>query len=104
VTTRYQDGQPFSRLVIAPGLAQGPEVIQAYRSGRTRFTFTFTLDARIEKGVTIAGHRAAIRLDVFNLSNAHLEVEENAVTGASFRATTAVQPPRTLRLGFDIRF
>jgi hypothetical protein len=104
VTTRYQDGQPFSRLVVAPSLAQGPEIIQAYRTGRTRFTFTFTLDARIEKGLTIGGHAAAIRLDVFNLTNSHLEVEENAVTGASFRATTAVQPPRTLRLGFNLRF
>ena len=38
VSARYQDGQPFTRLVVAPGLSQGPEVVQAYRVGRTRFS------------------------------------------------------------------
>jgi hypothetical protein len=104
VSARYQDGQPFSRLVIAPDLAQGPEIVQAYRTGRTRFTFTFTLDMRIEKGLTIAGHRAAVTLDIFNLTNLANEVEENAVTGLTFRQATAVQPPRTVRLGFRVAF
>jgi hypothetical protein len=104
VTARYQDGQPFSRLVIAQGLAQGPELVSAYSPGRTRFTFTGTIDARIEKGVRIGSHRAAVRLDLFNLANLGYEVEENVVTGPAFRNTTAVQPPRTLRLGFHLEF
>jgi hypothetical protein len=47
VTTvvRYQDGQPFARIVVVPDLNQGAEAIQAYNRGRTRFTFTLTLDA-----------------------------------------------------------
>jgi TonB dependent receptor-like, beta-barrel len=104
VAARYQDGQPFGRLVVAPNLAQGPEIIQAYWSGRTRFTFTLTVDARIEKRLVVAGHRAAVTLDIYNLPNVRKEVEEDVVTGATFRNTTAVQPPRTLRLTFRIEF
>lgn len=104
VAARYQDGQPFARFVVAPDLAQGPEIVQAYWSGRTRFTFTLTVDARVEKRLIVAGHRAAVTLDIYNLPNVRKEVEEDAVTGATFRDTTAVQPPRTLRLGFRIQF
>jgi len=104
-TVRYQDGQPFSRVVLASGLSQGPELVPAFPSGLTRFTYTLTLDARVEKGFAL-GHsrRVAIALDLFNLTNMANEVEENPLTGASFRATTAVQPPRTARLGFKFEF
>lgn len=101
---RYQDGQPFSRLVIANGLAQGPELVSAYFNGRTRFTFTATIDARFEKGFTINGQRAAIRFDLYNLTNLGNEVEEDALTGPDFRRTTAVQPPLTVRVGFRVEF
>jgi len=104
VNARYQDGQPFSRFVIAPNVAQGPEIIPAYRNGRTRFTFTVTADLRIEKGFTVGRHRASLWLDAFNLTNRANEVEEDPLTGATFRQTTAVQPPRTLRLGLRIGF
>ena len=45
VVGRYQDGQNFARLVIAPDLAQGPEAIRAYPNGESRFTYTLTVDA-----------------------------------------------------------
>jgi hypothetical protein len=54
---RYQDGQPFSRLAIVPDLNQGPEAINGYRLGRTRFTFTFTLDTHFEKTFSIGRAR-----------------------------------------------
>ncbi len=101
-SARYQDGQPFTRLVIAPDLAGGPEMIHAYRTGRTRYTYTLTLDVRIEKGISIAGRRAAVHLDVFNATRHQNEVEEDAVTGPRFRRSTAIQPPLALRLGFRI--
>jgi hypothetical protein len=71
----------------------------------TRFTYTLTLDARLEKGFALGhGRRVAIALDVFNLTNMANEVEEDPVSGATFRQTTAVQPPRTARLGFRFEF
>lgn len=101
-TVRYQDGQPFSRVVVAQGLSTGPEMVHAYWMGRTRFTYTLTLNTRIEKGFTIGGRRAALRVDVFNATQHRNEVEEDVLTTPQFRRSTAVQPPLTVRVGFRI--
>jgi hypothetical protein len=105
VSARYQDGQPFTRLVVAQDLNQGPEVIQAYRVGATRFLFTVTIDAEIAQAFRFGRNREfQFTVDVFNLANQANEVEENPIGGPTFRQTTAVQPPRTLRVGFKIKF
>ncbi|MBI4887250.1 MAG: carboxypeptidase regulatory-like domain-containing protein [Acidobacteria bacterium] len=101
---RYQDGQPFGRLSVVPDLNQGAEAIYGYRPGRTRFTFTLTVDAHLEKALTIGRTRVAGILEVFNLLNSDKEVEEHVVTGAAFRSPTAVQPPRAARVGLRISF
>ncbi|HEV8253701.1 MAG TPA: carboxypeptidase-like regulatory domain-containing protein [Vicinamibacteria bacterium] len=101
---RYQDGQPFARLVIAPGLAQGADFVQAIPNGRSRFAFTLTVDARLEKGFALGRRRLAGSLEMFNLGGGAREVEEDVTTGASFRAVTAVQPPRAVRLGLRVDF
>jgi hypothetical protein len=103
-TVRYQDGQPFTRMVIAPDHPGGPEMVQAYLVGKTRFTYTGTIDARIEKGFSFGDRRMAVRLDLFNLSNHRNEVDEDVVGGPAFRRSTIVQPPRTLRLGVRVDF
>lgn len=103
-SARYQDGQPFSRIVVAPNLAGGAEMIHAYRIGRTRFTYTLTLDVRIAKDFSIGGRRSSVYLDVFNATRHLNEVEEDVLTTASFRRSTAMQPPLTARLGFRIGF
>jgi hypothetical protein len=102
VTARYQDGQPFARMVIVPGLNQGAEAIQAYRNGRTRFTYALTVDARIEKHATVRALDVGAVIEAFNLLNTRNEVEENVLTGPNFRATTFVQPPRVVRLGLRL--
>jgi hypothetical protein len=104
VLARYQDGQPLSRLVVATDLAQGAELVNTYRAGRTRFTFTSTVDARVEKGFALGSFRAAVRLDIFNLTNLGNEIEEDPVDGPDFRRTTAVQPPRALRAAIHLSF
>jgi hypothetical protein len=104
VVARYQDGQPFARLVLVPNLNQGPDVVMAYPRGGNRFTYTATLDARVEKGLVLGGRRCGVSLEAFNLLNAAKEVEENVLTTASFRTPIFVQPPRTLRLGVRIEF
>jgi hypothetical protein len=102
---RYQDGQPFTRYAAVPDLVTGPEIVHAYPMGRTRFTYTATVDARIEKGFTwAAGRRASLRVDIFNLTNHANELEEDVWTGPSFRRSTIVQPPRTMRVGMEIAF
>jgi hypothetical protein len=91
-------------LVVVPDLAQGAELISAYRPGRTRFQYSGTLDARIEKRFNVGRHVAALRLEIFNLPNMANEVEESALYTPAFRQTTAVQPPRVLRLGLHMAF
>jgi hypothetical protein len=123
VVARYQDGQPFGRLVVVPDLAQGPEAIPATPRGQHfgrasttdpegraleaeghRFSYTLTVDARVEKRFDLGPHRLALVAEAFNLLGLHNEVEENPVWGPSFRDPTAVQPPRALRLGARFEF
>ncbi len=101
---RYQDGQPFSRVVVLPDLATGPEAIQAFRVGRSRYTYSATVDLRVEKGFAVGRGRASVHLDAFNVTNHRNEVEEDVVTGPTFRVSTAVQPPLTLRAGLRWEF
>lgn len=104
IATRYQDGQNFARLVIAPNLPQGAEAIRAYANGRSKFTYRFTADARLEKAFAIGRGRVAATLDVYNLFNTAHEVEEDVVTGPDFRTPTALQPPRVVRFGLRVAY
>jgi hypothetical protein len=123
LVARYQDGQPFGRLVVVADLAQGPEAIPATSRGESfgrasttdpegrpltadghRFTYTLTVDARVEKGVRVGASHLALVVEVFNLLGQHNEVEEDPVWGPDFRTPTAVQPPRAVRLGARLDF
>jgi len=99
---RYQDGQHFARVLIAPDVEQGVDFVPALPRGLTRFTYVFTLDTRLEKELRSGGLRTSVILEAFNLLNTNNEVEEDEVTRPSFRASTAVQPARSVRL--RIRF
>jgi hypothetical protein len=123
LVARYQDGQPFGRLVVVPDLAQGPEAIPATPRGQSfgraattdpggrpltadghRFSYTLTVEARVEKGFRLGSRRLALVAEAFNILGTRNEVEENPVWGASFRDPTAVQPPPAVRLGARFDF
>ena len=101
---RYQDGQPFSRLADVGELNQGPEPIRAYPPGKTRFTFVGTVDMRFQKDIGTVQRGAIVFLDVFNLFDTEREVEELVSTSPMFRSTSAVVPPRSVRVGIRLRF
>jgi hypothetical protein len=103
LAARYQDGQPFSRLVIPAELRQGPEPVSA-QPERSRFTFTLTLDARLEQGIRVGRARLAAAAEVLNLLGTSNEVEEDVVTGPAYRTVTAVQPPRAVLLELRAEF
>jgi hypothetical protein len=104
LTARYQDGQHFARLVIFRDLNQGPEAVRAFRNGRTRFSFTSTLDLRLQKGFTVGGRRIVGIVEAYNLFNEYFEYEEDTVSGPTSRQRTAVQPPLALHIGIRIPF
>ena len=104
IVGRYEDGQHFARMVVLDGLNQGAEAVRAFRNGRTRFTFSMTVDTRLQKGFTIGGRRFVASLDAYNVFNQSNSVEEAQVTGAGPRVETAVQPPRVVRLAVKIPF
>jgi len=101
---RYQDGQPFARHVVFAGLNQGPEAVRAFENGGTRFMFTLTLDARLQKGIQVGRSRVDILLDGYNLLNKGDEIEESQIDGPTWRKITAVQPPRALHAGVRVTF
>jgi hypothetical protein len=101
---RYQDGQPFSRLAVGTGLTQGPEPIRAYTPGRTRFSFVGSVDLRVQKDFVVGRGRFGVFLDVFDLFNTTREVEEIVATSPDFRDVSAVEPPRSVRIGLRLHF
>lgn len=101
---RYQDGQPFTRVLVVEGLGQGTDAIPAYARGGQRFTYALTLDARLQWRVVEGALAADLVGEVFNLLDLAHEVEEHIVTGPAFRTVTAVQPPRAFRVGLRLRF
>jgi len=63
-----------------------------------------TFDARVEKGFTLGRGRLAAVLEAFNVPGSSIEVEQYVIWGPSYRASSAVQPPRVVRLGLRLDF
>jgi hypothetical protein len=101
---RYQDGLPFSRMVLVDGVHQGRDLVMAIPRGAQRFTYMFTMDAKVEKDLTFGRRRVALIFETYNLTNATIEAEEYVVTGPNFRDVSAVQPPFAARVGLRIGF
>jgi hypothetical protein len=95
---RLQSGQPFGRTFSAsiPGL--GNTRILAEPIGTRRMDRIVMMDVRIEKGFRVAGRRAAVFVDVFNLFNSNAEQNLSWSSGAFLRPLDIVAP-RILRLG-----
>lgn len=100
---RYQDGQPFSRLVLAE-LNQGLEGVQAYPNAGSRYTFIGTFDLRVQKGFRAGAARVNAFLDAYNLLTRNNSVEEIVITSPEFRTPIAIQPPHSVHFGLRLSF
>lgn len=101
---RYQDGQPFSRMVVVPSLNQGAEGVQSYPNGGSRYTFTGTFDLRVQKAFRIGSARVAAVFDAYNLFTRNNEVEEYVVSSPAFRTPTWIEPPHSMHVGLRVSF
>ena len=101
---RYQDGQPFARLVVVPNLTQGATAVRDYANGGSAFSYVGTLDARLQKTFTSGRSVIAAIIDLYNVPNLGNEVAERIASGQGFRTPTALQPPRTALLGVRVMF
>ena len=99
---RYRDGQPFTRIVVADDLPQGPVALMAVRRGKPRHTFHMTLDTRLQYGFAVAGAAAYLVLDVYNLLGSGTEYLEDPRTGQSFREVLEMVPGRGMMLSLQI--
>ncbi len=101
LVARYYDGQPFTRMIVVEGLAQGPVMIQAHPRGVARYEFNMTVDLRLEKYFRMSFGTIRLMADVFNLFNQNLSTSESEWTRPEFplRYATDIQSPRTFRLG-----
>jgi len=104
IVARYQDGLPFSRMVLTDAFIQGRDLVMAIPRGAQRFTYMFTLDAKIEKSLTFGRRQVGLILEAYNLTDATIEAEEYVVSGSDFRRVSAVQPPRAVRVGLRLGF
>jgi hypothetical protein len=104
MVARYQDGLPFSRLVLTDSFIQGRDFVMAIPRGAQRFTYMFTLDAKVEKDLTFGRRQVGLILEAFNLTNANIEAEEYVVSGSNFRHVSAIQPPPAVRVGLRVGF
>lgn len=104
MVARYQDGLPFSRMVLTDAFHQGRDLVMAIPRGAQRFTYMFTLDTKVEKVVTFGRREVGVIFEAYNLTNATIEAEEYVVTGDEFRRVSAVQPPLALRVGLRLGF
>ena len=100
--SRYDDGQPFARLVIQNDLPQGPDFVQAIPRGRARLHYTLTVDARLAKRFRAGDASVEISASVFNALGSQFEAEEQVVWQADYRRITMVQPPRAFVIGVRI--
>ena len=78
--------------------------VRAFTNGKSRFTFTGSLDLRLQKGFAIGAGRVDAILDVYNLLTRDHPVEEDVATGPNYRVTTAIQPPRSVHVGARLTF
>ena len=100
LVARYQDGQPFSRIVVATGLNQErshPAFRTANRDSRSRKRSTAD-----SEGFAIGKERFDVVFDVFNLLNTAGRSEEQTVSGATFRASLPSSRRALFHAGFRI--
>ena len=83
---------------------QGRDLVMAIPRGAQRFTYMFTLDAKIEKDLTFGRRRVGLIVEAFNLTNATSRPRNTSSPGRTSATVSAMQPPFALRVGLRVGF
>jgi hypothetical protein len=105
----YQDGLPYSRVLVVEGLNHGVIGVRTAQRGPGEAASDVgsmtqhyeTLDMRISRAFTMKSGRLTASLDVFNLRNLALATVEGDMTSATekWRFPVRFQTPRSFQLG-----
>jgi outer membrane receptor protein involved in Fe transport len=103
----YQQGIPWERTVLVPGLNQGPKFIKAEPSGSRRMPNELYLDVKIEKTFRIAQkYSVELSCDIINLFNkaTNRSWASTQVESPSWIIPTDIMLPRRALLGLKFVF
>jgi hypothetical protein len=105
----YQDGLPYSRLIVVEGLNQGVIAVRSAQRGPGEAGSAVgsmtqhyeTLDMRLSRSFSLGSGRLTSTLDIFNLRNLALATVEGDVTSPieKWRFPVRFQTPRSMQLG-----
>lgn len=101
---RYRDGEPMTRMFVAPNLPQGPVAVMAVPRGDPvpRFTFHLTWDVRLRYDLGWGPWSGALVFDVMNLLGSGTEINEDVRTGDDFRRSLEMVPGRTALVSLEL--
>ena len=103
----YQDGAPWARTVLVPGLNQGPKFIKAESQGTRRYPKQLYWDVKLEKAFRIASrYSIELSLDVINVLNkaTNLSYVSTQIESPSWMLPTTIILPRRALLGLKFVF
>ena len=105
-TYRFHSGYPWARR-IRPRLPEaGRENMPAEPVTANRGPSLSIWDVRLEKAFSLGdgGAKLTALVDMFNLLNSDSVTNFRTISGSRFKEVIAILPPRSLRLGIDLRF
>ena len=101
-----QSGSVWAREArFTTGLARLSEVVLLMEDpAARRLPMQNLLNLRFEKRLRLGPGSAAFQLDIFNVTNANVELGATARSGSTFNQVTGIVPPRVARLGVTYSF
>ncbi len=102
---KYESGQPYGRIVLAPLNYNSTAPILVEPLGTRRQDAVTTVDLRVEKQIPLPkSTRMGLYVDLYNLMNANPALTMSWVTGPNFEVPQTVLPPRLARFGVNFSF
>jgi hypothetical protein len=108
LSTNYEhrSGNPWARTVEFRGGRTIPVItLRVEPIGAQRLPHTNQVDFRVEKSFNVTrGHRAALRMNVFNLLNSDVVLGVRTLSSSTFGLPTDIMPPRVVEFGMTYSF